>query len=286
MEERKFKIVTDSSADLFELSGVNFAAAPLKIITKDREFTDDEKLDVHQMVEYLKGYKGRSKTSCPNKEDYLKAFGDADEVYCVTITAKLSGSYNSACLAKREYEQAHPDRRVYVFNSLSTGAEMALVIEKIREMLLSGADFDTTVKAAEEYSKSTGLIFMLESMTNLANNGRVSGFVAKMAGFLGIRLVGRASDVGDLEPIEKCRGAAGALTGVLNALKNLGYSGGKIYVTHCENPDFANSLLDRVKAIYPDAEAKLYAMGGLTSFYAERGGLIVGFEKTVPKDNL
>ena len=279
MIERQIKIVADSSADLLRLSDVAFAAAPLKIIVGDRQFTDNESLNVHEMVEYLKGYKGQSKTSCPNSEDYLRAFGDADEVYCITITAKLSGSYNAACLAKREYESTYPDRRVYVMNSLSTGAEMALIVEKIREMLLSGADFDTTVKAAEAYSKTTGLIFMLESLTNLANNGRVSSFVAKMAGFLGIRLVGRASDVGDLEPIEKCRGSAGALTGVLKALKNLGYDGGKIYITHCENPDFANNLKDRVTALYPGAEAKIYAMGGLTSFYAERGGMIIGFEK-------
>ena len=279
MTDRKIKIVADSSADLTSLADFSFASAPLTVITSERQFVDDAGLDVTEMVDYLKSYKGRSKTSCPNAQDYLTAFSGADEIYCITITAQLSGSYNAACLAKREYEAKNPGSRVFVMNSLSTGAEMALIIDKICESLRGGADFDTTVAAAEEYAKGTGLIFMLESLSNLANNGRVSGIVAKMAGFLGIRLVGRASDRGELEPMEKCRGAKGALDGIMNALEKLGYNGGKIYITHCQNVDSADSLRERILAKYPSAQTKIYPMRGLTSFYAERGGMIIGFEK-------
>ena len=102
---RNIKIVADSSCDLYTLDNVPFAGTPLKIITAEREFVDDEALDVNEMVDYLANYKGKSKSSCPNTAEWLQAFGDADEVFCVTITGGLSGSYNSACVAKGIYER-------------------------------------------------------------------------------------------------------------------------------------------------------------------------------------
>ena len=100
---RKTKIVADTSCDLLGLKHVAFACAPMKIITSEREFVDDESLDVNEMVEYLDKYNGKSKSSCPNTVDWLDAFGDADDIFCFTITSSLSGSYNSACAAKQIY---------------------------------------------------------------------------------------------------------------------------------------------------------------------------------------
>jgi len=105
------KIVADSSADLLTLSAVPFESAPLKIITSQNEYVDDAALDIGGMVDDLQRYKGRSSTSCPNANDWLETFGDADEVFCFTITGTLSGSYNAALMAKQLYEAEHPDRR-------------------------------------------------------------------------------------------------------------------------------------------------------------------------------
>ena len=99
---RKLRIVSDSSSDILELENVDFAYAPMKIITAEREFVDDKNLDVDEMANFFNLYKGRSQTSCPNVTDWIDAFGDADDIICVTITSALSGSYNSACLAKRK----------------------------------------------------------------------------------------------------------------------------------------------------------------------------------------
>ena len=106
------KIVADSSANILALSNTPFASAPLKIITNDREFVDDSALDVDAMISYFQDYKEKSRTSCPNPSDWLNAFGDADDIFCVTITSGLSGSYNSACIAKQMYESEHPGKRV------------------------------------------------------------------------------------------------------------------------------------------------------------------------------
>ena len=128
-----FKIVFDSSADIRELSGVPFESAPLKIITDNREYVDDSSLDIIEMLSDLKQYKGRSRSSCPSSGEYVEAFGDAENIFCVTITSGLSGSFNSANVAAKNYLEEHPDRHVHIIDSLSTGAENTLLIHKLRD---------------------------------------------------------------------------------------------------------------------------------------------------------
>ena len=275
----KIRIVADSSADVIKLDGASFASAPLKIVTAEKEYVDDENLDVYEMVTDLKNYKGRSSSSCPNANDYLEAFGGAERVICITITATLSGSYNSAMLAKKMYEEENPERKVHVINSLSTGPELVLAIEKLCELIDGGLEFEEVCRKIDKYITHTGLLFMLESLKNLANNGRVSAVVAKMAGLLGIRLVGKASDKGDLEPVAKCRGEKKALESILSALRELGYKGGKIKLGHCFNENAAKQLKEMIVSLYKDAKVEIYALRGLCSFYAEMGGMLVGFEK-------
>ena len=182
-------------------------------------------------------------------------------------------------IAKRQYEEAHPDRRVCVINSLSTGPEMALIADKLTELIVEGVDYDEICSLIADYAKTTGLIFMLESMKNLVNNGRVSPIVAKIAGFLGFRVVGKASDQGDLEQLDKCRGEQRALASILENMKKLGYRGKRVNIAHCFNATAAEKLEAMIKAEFKDAPIKIYALGGLCSFYAEKHGMIVGFEK-------
>lgn len=273
------KIVADSSSNVRTMFGVPFSAAPLRIITGEKEYVDDNTLDVYGMVCDLQNYRGKSTTSCPNAEDWLRAFGDAEWVFCVTITGTLSGSYNSAVQAQKMYEELHPDRRVFVLDSLSTGPEMELVLEKIQELVLSGIGYEEICAQITGYTKRTGLLFMLESMRNLANNGRVSPLVAKMAGLLGIRVVGKASDRGDLEPLSKCRGEKRALDTILAQLRDLGFRGGKVHIAHCFNKEAGTALKDAIRREFAKAQIKLYECGGLCSFYAEKGGMLIGFEK-------
>lgn len=275
------KIVTDSSADIFKLDGIDFASAPLKIATSEHEYVDNEELDVEAMAQSLKSYNGRSTTSCPNTSDWLKAFGDAENIVCITITSSLSGSYNSALLAKRTYESEHPDRRVYVLDSLSTGPEMALIAEKIREYASSDMDFDEICTSVEKYRESTALLFMLESMKNLVNNGRVSPLAAKMAGMLGIRLIGKASLKGELEMLTKSRGEKRAIADIFTHMKALGYAGGKVKITHCFNEKAAHELERLIQDEFPNAVTDVYTCGGLCSFYAELNGMIIGFEHEI-----
>ena len=276
---RKIKIAADSAANMQTMSGVDFAAAPLKIITSDREFTDDASLDTDEMTEYFASYKGKSKTSCPNPSDWLEAFEGADDIFCITITSHLSGSYNSACAAKEIYESEHEGSRVFVIDSLSTGPEMELIAEKLRELIDGGKTYEEICAEITAYKEKTGLLFMLESLKNLAANGRVSHTVARIAGLLGIRLVCKASECGEIEPLHKCRGEARSLETLTECLKKSGLGRGKVRIAHCKNPEAAQKLRDMILAEAPDVDIAVSECGGLCGFYAERGGLLVGFEK-------
>lgn len=232
---KKIKIVADSSANILNLQNVPFAAAPLKIITNEQEFVDDSTLDVDGMVSWFDSYKGKSKTSCPNPSDWLEAFGDADEVYCVTITSGLSGSYNAACIAKQMYESEHANKRVFVIDSLSAGPELVLIIEQLEAYIGQGMPFEDICREIQAYREKTGLVFMLESLKNFAANGRVSPALAKIAGVLGIRIVGKASAQGTLEPTDKCRGVGKALSAIVSRMGAAGLSAGKVRIAHCMN---------------------------------------------------
>ena len=274
-----FIIVTDSASDLLSFeSSVKFASVPLTINAGEKEFVDENGLDIKEMVEYLSGYKGKSGTACPGVAAWIDAFDGADEVICFTITSGLSGSYNSAMTAKDEYESENPNKKVYIVDSLSTGPEMKLLIEKAIELREAGETFGNICEKLEQYKRTTALLFSLESLNNLANNGRVSPVVAKFAGILGMRIVGKASDKGQLETLDKCRGAKKTVAKLFSRLKEMGYKGGKIRIDHCFNEECAHDFEKLVISEFKDANIIIGETLGLCSFYAEQGGLLIGFE--------
>lgn len=275
---KKIKIVADSASDVISLDGVDFASAPLKIIAGEHEYVDNAELDVDELARSMSQHHGKSSTSCPNIEDWLCAFGDADEIYCVTITGELSGSYQTATMARDIYLEENQDRRVHIINSLSTGPQMGLIIDKLRELILAGEDFEQICKKIDEYRGKTGLLFMLESMKNLANNGRVSHIVASMAGILGIRVIGKASDEGRLEILDKARGENKAIDVIASRLKELCSECGKIKIGYCGSERLGEALKSRIQSVLEKAKIELYRCRGLCTYYTE-GGLIVGFEK-------
>lgn len=276
---RTMKIVADSSANIVSLDAVEFASAPLKVITDSREFVDNEQLNIDEMINYFDSYKGKSKTSCPNPADWLEAFGDSEDVFCVTITSGLSGSYNAACIAKQMYEGDYPERRVFVIDSLSAGPELLLIIEKLQELICARSDYEQICEKIMEYKENTGLLFMLESLKNFAANGRVSPAVAKIVGLLGIRIVGKASDAGTLEPMDKCRGESKSLDKIIARLKEYGLKNGKVRIAHCRNQEAAVRLMEMIRSAFPGADVLIGECRGLCSYYAENGGILVAYEK-------
>lgn len=270
--------IADSSSDRPVIDGLPVQYVPLIVSTEEKSFTDDVSLDVSEMLDYLASHKGRSYTACPGAGTWLSAFGEADIVYAVTITSGLSGSYNAAMAARELYLQARPDAQVAVFDSLSTGPELKLILEKLKELTDQNLPFDQVVSAVREYQKKTRLFFVLQSLHNLAQNGRVSKVAATAVGVLGIRIVGTASPVGTLAQLAKCRGDRKALREMLSLIRQAGYAGGKVRITHVENAALAQSFAGLIRENWPQADIVITPNGGLCSYYAERGAILVAIE--------
>ena len=230
------------------------------------------------MVDCLHSYKGRSYTACPSVAAWLEAFEGANTVYVVTITSGLSGSYNSAKVAADLYQQASPEASVHVFDSLSTGPEEFLLLEKLRELVNAGLEFEEVIRQAEDYMQHTRLFFSLHSLHNLAQNGRIGKVTAAAVSVMNIRVIGTASPEGTLATIGKARGDKRAEAVILEQMQEAGYQGGKVRITHVQNEGVAQDLAARLRGHYPEADISVAVSGGLCSYYAEKGSLLIGLE--------
>lgn len=274
----KRKIVADSSCDMWELNGVDFAVAPMTISTDNKHYVDNQELDVHLMSEDLAKYKGVSHTACPSVGSWLDCYEGYDEVFVVTLTGAMSGTYNSAMTAKGICEEENENVKVHVFDSLSTGPEMRLLIEKLKEVIEEDLTFEEIVEKGQDYLKHTRLFFALKSLHNFAMNGRVNKAVASAIGVLNISIFATASEEGTIQQISKCRGEKKVVKSMIEHLENAGYHGGKVRISHADNLKLAHSVRDKILELYPHADIIVYPMGGLCTYYAEIGGLLVGCE--------
>lgn len=274
----KRKIVADSSCDIWELNGVDFAVAPMTISTDNKHYVDNQELDVRLMSEDLAKYKGISHTACPSVGSWLDCYEGYDEVFVVTLTGAMSGTYNSAMTAKGIYEEENENVKVHVFDSLSTGPEMRLLIEKLKEMIEEDLPFEEIVEKGQDYLNHTRLFFALKSLHNFAMNGRVSKAVASAIGVLNISIFATASEEGTIQQISKCRGEKKVVKSMIEHLENAGYHGGKVRISHADNLKLAHNVRDKILELYPHADIIVYPMGGLCTYYAEIGGLLVGCE--------
>ena len=273
-----YRIVSDSSSNLLEFKGnEHYTTVPLKIMVDGVEFVDQKGLDTSALVNAFE-HSTKDSTSCPNAGEWMEAFGEADEVYAVTISSNLSGSYAACVMAKEQLEAEKPEVKVHVFDSKATGGSMQLIIEKIAECKEAGMSFEETVDTVNEYYKHTKILFLLESLGNLSKNGRVNPAVAKVASFLGIRFLGKASEEGTIQQASIARGAKKAFATLYNEILKMGYNGGKMRLSHCLNPDQAHKMKEELLVKFPGADIVVDNCTGLCSSYAERGGMIVCFE--------
>lgn len=274
---RNYRLITDSSANP-AVAALGIATVPLKVVLGIHEYVDTPELDTALLLEDMKHYKGSSGSACPSVQDFLDAFGNADEIFVATISSGVSGCYHTAAIAANMYMADNSGKKVFVLDSLTTGPELQLIMEKLRQLVDTELSFEEICREIKAYRKHTHLLFSLESLENLAKNGRCSTVVAKAAGILGIRLVGRASDEGTLEPLHKCRGEKQALHRLFTSMKEVGFHGGKVRIAHTYNPRAAVQLTALIHEEFPGCDVEITHTGGLCAFYTESCGLLLGFE--------
>ena len=275
-----YKIVSDSSSNLFHLPGVDYTTVPLKIVAGEHEWVDNENMDLEHMVTTLKKFKGKSGSSCPNVQEWMDAFEGGENILAMTISSNLSGSYSAAKNAAEEYMSEHPGANVFVLDSLSAGPEMNLLLHKFKELMESGLSFSDACDQLKAYHANTHILFCLESLTNLARNGRVSTAAATIAGVLGIRAVGDVQH-GQIVPVHKPRGQKKATETLVKMMEERGLTADKkVRIDHCFGEENALMLKTALEKKFPGVEVAIGHTTGLCSFYAEIGGLMIAMEGT------
>ena len=278
-----FKIVADSSCDLTSLahlsSDLQFGRAPLRILVGDTEYVDEAGLDTRAMMDAVYAFKGKTGSACPSPEEYADHCRSADETYIVTISSNLSGSYNSAVLARDLVLAESPEKKIHVFNTFTAGPELSLIVEEIARLASSGLPFEMVCAEVERYMQRTALLFQLNSLENLTKNGRVSKMAGMTAKLLGIHMIGIASDVGTVQPLHKCRGTEKTYRLVLQEMRERGFTGGRVILGHAFQEKGADMMKSMILEKFPSARITVMPLSGLCCYYAEEGGLLIGFER-------
>ena len=276
----KWRIISDSSCDIFDLDqrseDLYFSTVPFVITVDDKDYVDNETLDVRELVNAMASSK-KSFTSCPSPAEWIREFGDEGDVFAVTISANLSGSYNSACTAREMILEQDPERNIEILNSRGTGPSLNMIIYKLCELIDKGLGFEEVRTEIHRFMEDHKLIFALSSYHNLVNNGRMPKIAGIVLGHLGLWGVGIASEEGTIKMKKIAKGGRKTLQVIMGDLKERVADKGCVVISHCENEEFANSLKKAVQNAYSGMEVRIMKTRGLCSYYAEKGGIIVGF---------
>lgn len=274
-------IVGDTSCDLFTLDGgegvFDFATIPFTIRIADKEYIDDESVSTEEILKANETHSDIAQTACPSPEAWREKFAAPGPVVAFTISSALSGSYNSACAARRMLQEEDPGKQIAVIDSRATGPEEAMLIMKARELILAGKSFEEVEAALVKAAADIHEIFALASYRNLIKNGRLSRLKGFIAGHLGIWGIGIASDEGEIAMRGMIRGDRIMVRFMVDEIKKIGLAGKEVWISHCKNPECAALLKKQLESVFEGIRVILLETRGLDSFYAERRGLIVGF---------
>ena len=277
----KWSIVTDSSCDYPAGpslgADIHFARVPFIIRIGERDYLDDETIRVPDMLNDMESCAEAGSTACPSPGAWQELFEQADQTIAITISAGVSGSYDSAEAARRMVLEKHPDKKIWVLNSRSAGSALSLYVEKAVQLIEQGLDFDGVVAGLEAYAAERHTVFALASFTNLIKNGRVGRLSGFIAGKLGIWGIGIASEEGTIVVKTKTRGIPRVIDCLLGDMKEHHFQGGEVIISHCQNLELAVMVRERILELWDNARVQILATGGLCSFYAERRGLILAY---------
>lgn len=279
---KQWKIVADSLCDIRTVDNledhVDFESVPLIINVDDETFIDDENIDLPALRQALKNAKTASSSACPGPSHYAEAYKGAENVLVFCVSKNLSGSYNSAMLGKEIAIEENPNVNIHVINTATAGAEINIAVQRAIDLANKGLGFDDVTKEIDTYNNQTSILFVLESIKNLVNAGRVSKLLGHMVGLLNIFLIGKRTPEGTIELANRARGSKRALKTLLEELKEHNFNGQRIEITHANNLSYADKIKQSILDHFPTADITVAEMGGLCEYYAEEKGIIVGFE--------
>ncbi|NLM13872.1 MAG: DegV family protein [Epulopiscium sp.] len=275
------KIVADSSCDLTDQmkEEMNIEIAPLTLQLEDKKYIDDEQLDVKEYVKEMKNCKTAPKTACPSPQNFLQKYQGDDSVFVVTLSSNLSGTYNSAVLAKEMYLEEVGNKFIHVFDSLSASVGETLIALKIHELSKINIEETEIVQKVNKYIQEMKTFFLLESLDHLAKAGRLSPFIAKIASVLSIKPIMGATEEGTIRLVQKVRGYKKAFDKFVDTIGEEGknFEEKILGIAHCNCLERALKFKEEVLKKYNFKDIIIVEMRGLSSTYADDGGLVIAF---------
>ncbi len=276
-----FKIVVDSCCDLPPqmLKDPHFVKVPLTIRSNGSVFVDDETFDQQDLLESMRTSEEAPSTACPSPQAYLDAYGDdADDVYVVTLSAQLSGSHNCAEQARMLMEEEHPKVNIHVFNSCSASSGEVMVAMTVKELAESGLPFKHVVRETQAFIARIKTYFVLETLENLRKNGRLTKIQAMVTGALKIKLLMGGTPEGEICKLGQALSVKQALSRMIDKIaSDPDHEGRTVAICHCNCPERAAQLKESLQARCKFSKVLILKSGGITSVYANDGGIVVSY---------
>lgn len=276
-----FKIITDSCADLspaLKRSG-DFITVPLQIHVGGQTLTDDSTLAQDTLLRAISASEQPPRTACPSPAQFLDAFScGADDLYVITLSALLSGTHNCAAQAVALWLEDHPGQHIHLFNSRSASAGEALAALKIQELARSGLPFHAVVEQTNQYLRRLNTLFVLEDLSTLRKGGRLSRLQSAVTSALNLRLILGATSEGEITK----RGQAFSMKQALTRMCALmagdpGHEGQTLCISHCACLERAMAFKELVRSQCRFSEILLCDTGGVSTVYANRGGIVAAY---------
>lgn len=275
-----YKIVIDSCGELLDewKQDTRFESVPLTLTVGNENIIDDSTFDQADFLKKVADCPECPKSACPSPERYRKAFDcDADHVYCVTLSAELSGSYNSAMLGRSLVEEKHPGKKIHIFNSCSASVGETLIALKIQECEEKGMDYKQTIDMVEHYISQQNTFFVLENLETLRKNGRLSRVKALVASALKIKPVMGATQEGTICQLDQARGMNKALVKMVEHIQEVTTDSVNrtLAISHCNCAQRAQMLKEALEEKMNLKKILVLDTAGVSSMYANDGGIIV-----------
>ena len=276
-----FHIVCDSCTDLTEedLKKGCYTLVPLTLLVDGEEIIDDETFDQADFLAKVAASKESVKSACPAPESYMEAYSKADDIYVVTLSAELSGSYNSAVLGKNLYEEENGTKNIHVVNSRGAATTQVLLARKLNEYASQGMPFEEVVDKIEEYTSSLRTYFVLETLEVQRKNGRLSRLSATIAGAINIKPVINGTRDGVIQKAAQARGMKKALAKMVEHMGSEGrdLTRRQFVISHCNCYERAVYVKELIKKHLHAEDVDIVDTKGVSSLYACDGGIIVSY---------
>ena len=275
-----YKVVIDSCGELLDewKQDPRFESVALTLSVDGVNIIDDETFDQADFLKRVAECPECPKSACPSPERYMRAFDcEAEHVYAVTLSAELSGSYNSAVLGKNLLQEDHPDRQIHIFNSKSASVGQTLIVMKIQECEEAGLPFEQVIETVDAYIEQQHTFFVLDNLETLRKNGRLSKVKALVASALKIKPVMGSTEEGAIYQLDQARGINKALVKMAQAIveKTADSEQKVLAISHCNCHERAILLKNALEERMPMKKIVILDTAGVSSMYANDGGVIV-----------